>query len=159
MSIRVRGVALVVASSRGHILVLQELQSKPHLGKYSGMYSVPMETSNPEESDESALKRLLSEELTGLELAELSERPIGWYMIVPGVKVTLYTSQAVDDRLPTYGVGLPEVTNHQWVPVTEVRKLWLRQGAYEMLSDYIEGRTGVSCLQCRDVFPASPHSL
>ena len=46
---RVRGVALIVENPEGKILVLQECESKPHLGKYPGMFSIPMETSKPNE--------------------------------------------------------------------------------------------------------------
>jgi len=65
---RVRGVALIVQNPAGEILVLQEHESKPRFGKYCGMFSIPMETSEPNETDHCTIARLIKEELPGLDI-------------------------------------------------------------------------------------------
>lgn len=57
------GVGLILFAPTGKVLVLRELKSKPHNGKYSGMLSIPFETMEEGETKESALKRLIHEEI------------------------------------------------------------------------------------------------
>lgn len=59
----VRGVGLILFEPTGKILLLRELKSKPRNGKYSGMLSVPLETMEERETKESALNRLIYEEI------------------------------------------------------------------------------------------------
>ena len=99
---RIRGVALIVQNQKGEILILQEYQTKPHLGKYCGMFSIPAETSKPGESDDSAMCRLIEEELPGfnflLDGALLTH--IGAYRIVPRVWANLYFVKVATTCLP-----------------------------------------------------------
>ena len=89
-ALRVRGVALIVSSPRQDVLVLQEQQTKAHLGKYAGMFSPPMETSYKGERDCSALTRLVDEELPGLaDHITIERKRCGVYRIVPGAWVSL----------------------------------------------------------------------
>jgi 8-oxo-dGTP pyrophosphatase MutT (NUDIX family) len=150
----IRGVALVVVNPDDEVLILQEFESKPHLGKYPGMFSIPMETSRPGEADRSALVRLVAEEAPGLgDKLEIREERLGVYRIVPHVWVSLYGATAIDAALPDQQGGESEVGNHAWVSPTEAVALWLRQGAAEMLEDYIAGRTGVVRRWCRTAKP------
>lgn len=138
----IRGVALVVECLEGEILMLQEFESKPHFGKFPGMYSIPMETSNPGEPDRTTLKRLVREELPGLDGdIRIGKRRLGSYQIVPHVWVRLYWASVSNRNLPTSRGG--EVGNYRWESPLAVRKLWLRQGAREMLEDFVHGRVGV----------------
>lgn len=57
--------ALIVVNPSSHILVLQEFAMKEHLGKLSGMYSIPMETAEPGEHHSVTLQRLVRQELSG----------------------------------------------------------------------------------------------
>jgi hypothetical protein len=132
------GVALIVQNPEGEILVLQEFQSKPHFGKQSGMFSIPMETAEPEELDISALIRLVREELPGfnLPLCELPKH-IGSYQIVPQTLVNLYFIKTNNGNLPVCEDSQnKEVGNHQWILPEEALELWLRLGAKEMISDF-----------------------
>lgn len=152
--LRIRGVALIVSNPRNEILVVQELQAKPHFGKYAGMFSPPMETSHKGETDDSAISRLINEELPGLAGHIKTERKRrGVYRIVPGVWVSLYVGQTQDSSLPTPNKkSKEEVGGYAWVLPGNALALWLRQGAREMISDYIANRNGA----IRDCSPPTP---
>jgi len=148
----VRGVALIVQNPEGKILVLQEYESKPHIGKYPGMFSIPMETSKPNEPDHCAIARLIKEELPGLDLPidGALEARIGSYRIVPGVWVNLFFIGARNAHLPnSEDTKNKEVGNHQWVVPDKALGLWLRQGAHEMISDFVGNKKGVLRRYCR----------
>lgn len=150
MARRIRGVALVVRNPFGEILVLQEFESKPHLGKYPGMYSIPMETCEPGERQTVALERLVREELLGMPTPlVIVDSSIGVYRIVPHVWAWLYVCGVQGRELPA-GEN-EEVGNFEWMEPERVLHLWLRQGAKEMLADYVNGRTGVVCRHCEAV--------
>jgi hypothetical protein len=152
--LRVRGVALIVQSPHDwkNILIIRELESKPHLGKYPGMFSIPMETSRPDEEDEAAIARLVSEELPGFkDFLKVEEERRGVYRITPGVWVSLYVAQASISTLPTLSKTVGEVEGHAWMRVDQILKLWLRQGAREMLTDYADSCTSVVCKRCKTV--------
>jgi len=149
---RVWGVALIVQSPEGEILILQELESKPRFGKYSGMFSIPMETSKPNEPDNSAIARLIEEELPGLDLSVDGkfEACLGAYRIVPRVWVKLFFIKAGNASLPNPDDSENrEVGNYQWVNPKEALGLWLRQGAWEMIKDFMGNKKGVLCRYCR----------
>lgn len=59
----VSSVGLVLFDPEGRILVLKELESKPHYGKMAGMLSVPIETVEDGENNDQALVRLVDEEV------------------------------------------------------------------------------------------------
>lgn len=146
---RTRGVALIVQNLEGEILILQEYDTKPHLGKYRSMFSIPMETSKQDESDYSAISRLIQEELPGFNLPpeKIIKSHIGIYRIVPHVWVTLYSIKTTTSDLPNSKSS--EVGNYQWVDPKSALNLWLRQGAWEMIKDFINGKKDVSCRYCR----------
>jgi hypothetical protein len=149
---RVRGVALILSNPRGEILLLQELQTKPHFGKYAGMRSPPMETCFEGEQNDSTLDRLVDEELPGFAgRIKIDRERRGVYRIVPGVWVSLYVGQTEDSLLPTPNEKTEEVGGYIWVSPEEALELWLRQGAREMLAHYIEPRRGVLCRHCCSV--------
>lgn len=60
---RILAVALLIFSPTGRIFCLEELRDKPQYEKYAGMISFPIETIEDGESRESALERLLVEEV------------------------------------------------------------------------------------------------
>lgn len=153
----VRGVALIVVNPSGEVLVLQEFHAKPHFGKYAGMLSIPMETSRSGEPDHAALERLVAEELPGLaSRLKIHGERFGVYRVVPRVWVSLYTARAEDAALPILTpADSREVGNHAWMLPENAMALWLRQGAREMLSDYIHGRMGTVCRRCQPVMPVA----
>lgn len=151
---RTRGVALVVTNPVHEILVLQEYENKPHLGKLKGMFSIPMETSHPGEKDHCAINRLYIEELMGLVLPQLPGEYLGVYRIVPGVWVKLYTTKSDSFLLPSVSGDHPEVGNYQWKSPQQALQLWTRQGAREMIEDYAAKRRNVVRRAC--VPPRNP---
>jgi len=145
---RGRGVALIVQNSIREILILQECRSKPHIGKLAGMFSIPMETCWPGESVRSAVVRLVKEELPGVDIPVSDAITyIGSYRVVPRVWARLFFIKAKTDALPE-GES-EEVDNHQWVAIDKALDLWLRQGAYEMISDFAENIRGALRMHCR----------
>jgi len=145
----IRGVALLVVNPAGEILVLQEFFCKPYLGKYAGMWSIPMETCEPGENYPSTLKRLHEEELGGLPSIHMSARYIGAYRVVPHVWAKLYAAMSSTYHLP--GISTSEIGNPRWVPVPEALGLCLRQGAREMIRDYAGGVENVIRRHCAEV--------
>ena len=148
---KIRGVALIVYDPDDNILILQEYESKPHIGKYSGMFSVPMETSEPDELDFHAIVRLVVEELQGFDIliTDTLLLRIGSYQIVPDVWVNLYSIETVNNHLPDFNPKNKEVGNYRWMRPEEALLLWLRQGAREMISDFLNNKKGVLCESCR----------
>lgn len=150
-TLRARGVALIISNPRDEILIIQELQTKPHFGKYAGMFSPPMETSQKGERDCSTVGRLIDEELPGLAgHIKIEDERCGVYRIVPGVWVSLYVGHLSSSCLPTpTESSRKEVGGYAWVFPDKALTFWLRQGAREMLTDYIENRKNVVCRFCR----------
>jgi hypothetical protein len=148
---RIRGVALIISNPSDEILIIKEEQSKPHFGKYRGMFSPPMETARSGEQDCSTIARLIDEELPGFAGRILLEnKRRGVYRIVPGVWVRLYAGRTQDSLLPTPTTkSKKEIAGYAWIPPQSALALWIRQGAREMLADYIEDRRGVICRHCR----------
>ena len=150
---RTRGVALFVRNASGLILILREWGTKPHLGKFAGMYSIPMETSQPGESDPVALQRLVREELPGLEdQVGINPGRVGLYRIVPRVWVSLYAAAMNSSNLPVRKTD--EVGDYAWIEPEYVFTRWLRQGAREMIADALSDAQGVVQRSC--VTPLSP---
>ncbi len=151
---RIRGVALVVANLKGEILILQEYETKPYFGKYRGMFSIPMETAKPNESDQSAVSRLIEEELPGFDLKPYIKNIIqshaGVYQIVPCVWANLYSIMTANNYVSDFSNARDkEVGNHQWICPKNALSLWLRQGAWEMIDDFMNNKKGVFCKHCR----------
>ncbi|MEK7133587.1 MAG: hypothetical protein AAB804_00790 [Patescibacteria group bacterium] len=150
MTKRLRAVALVVANPVGEILVLQERVSKPHIGKYAGMWSIPMETREFGKDDLATLKQLHEQELAGLPSIHIPGRYIGAYRVVPGAWARLYATMSSTYHLPSVSNDQMEVGNHQWVSIQDALKLWFRQGAYEMIRDYAGGIENVLRRHCAE---------
>ncbi len=86
-----------------------------------------METSQPGELDPAAIKRLIREELPGLdEQVRINPRRVGLYRIVPRVWVSLYTGAMDSSSLPLRATD--EVEDYAWIEPLSVPNLWLRQG-------------------------------
>jgi hypothetical protein len=146
----IRAVSLIVIHpAGGKILILEERNNKPHLGKYAGMFSIPMETSHPGEADFLALLRLHQEELPGLLLESLPGILVGEYQVVPGARANLYATTATTSSLHLPRLFCdPDVGNHQWVSPQKAMSLPLRQGAFEMIGDFVAGLQNVVRTEC-----------
>jgi len=146
-----RAVALIVANPVGEILVLQEVVTKAHIGKFAGMWSIPMETVDPGQNWIAALRQLHSEELAGLPSIQMPARYIGTYQVVPRAWARLYATMSSTYHLPAVSDNEHEVRNHQWLPIHVVLELWLRKGAEEMIRDYAGGLENVVRTNCAEV--------
>jgi hypothetical protein len=147
---RIRGVALIVQNLNGEILVLQEYETKLRLGKRCGMFSIPMETSKPNEPDYNAIVRLLEEELPGFDVPLKTLSHVGIYRITSNVWVNLYSAKAESANLSHLeNAKSREVGNHQWIKLKEVFDLWLRRGAQEMVSDFTRNKKNIFRKHCR----------
>lgn len=149
---RIRGVALIVTNPSGRIMVLQELEDKPRFGKHAGMWSIPMETLEANETHYTGLRRLMKEELPGLlvEHMSLDCTPIGSYRIAPRVWGTLYVARSSSFDLPKSN-GDREVGQHEWVHIAESLNRWLRRGAAEMIEDFANRRSQIRRTACRTI--------
>lgn len=117
-----------------------------------GMYSIPMETSLPGESDHAALQRLVREELPGLEdQIRIDLGRVGLYRIVPRVWVSLYVAMMNSLNLPLKKTN--EVGDYAWIEPERVLTLWLRQGAPEMIADALSDARGVVRRFCAPPLP------
>jgi len=149
---RIRGVALIIQNLKGEILILQEYETKPRFGKYCGMFSIPMETSESDEPDYHTIVRLAKEELPGLDFSfdGVLQAHVGAYRIVSHVWVNLYSVRTTNTHLPdSKNPKNKEVGNYRWTDPKKALNLWLRQGAWEMISDFINNKKGVLCRRCR----------
>ena len=144
------GVALIIVNQEGAVLLVRELEAKPHLGKYVGIFSIPMETIEEGENEREALVRLIAEELGGFPV-EVEKTPRGVYWVTPHARASLYAGRALTASLPTGPQRLGEVDGYRWVPPQEALQLWVRRVVCEMLADYIGGRSGVTRRRCRPV--------
>ncbi|MDO8514783.1 MAG: NUDIX hydrolase [bacterium] len=149
--LRLRAVALIVANPVGEILVLQEFVTKAHIGKFAGMWSIPMETVDPGQDSMATLSQLHLEELAGLPSIQMPARYIGAYEVVPDVWARLYATTSSTYELPAIYGNEHEVRNHQWLPIHVALELWLRQGAEEMIRDYAGGLENVVRRNCNEV--------
>ena len=157
---RVRGVALIVSNPSRKIMLLQERETKVRLGKHAGMFSPPMETCCKGESDVIAVLRLIEEELPRFPgHIEVEQNPRGVYQVVSSVWASLYVGYTESSSLPIPVEGPVEVGGHLWIPPHEALMLWLRQGAFEMLSDYTSVQNRVVRQHCRPVSATPPHAF
>jgi predicted NUDIX family NTP pyrophosphohydrolase len=151
MDKKIRGVALIVKNPKGEILILKELESNLQTGKQAGMFSIPMETLENQEDDASALIRLIEEELPGFK-ADIQVKPVsmGVYYLTTGASASLYVALMPNFSLPVADVN-SEVGEHRWINPVGALDLWLRQGAREMIADYIAGVSGIIRL-CKSIY-------
>lgn len=152
--LEVQGVALIVHNKEGKILILKEFNSKPDIGKFFGMFGIPMETIKEGETEESALARLIEEELPGFGSSiELKAGRVGVYHI-NHARAFLYVGSVPNCTLPLEKAG-NDVGDYRWVHPMTALGLWPRQGAEEMIIDYTNKVSGVT-RHCRPVSSRRP---
>lgn len=135
------GVAAIIEhSTDNRIFVVQEEQEKRKIGKFRGMDSTPMETGEFGESLPTAIERLRQQEYGGLPFEILY--CVGEYGIAHAT-ATLFVARALTPCLPVFGEAHGELSNPRWMTPQDACGLWLRQGALEMIEDYIAGRRNV----------------
>ena len=147
--LRLRAVALVIANPVGEILVLRELGHKPHIGKFRGSWSIPMETVDSGSDYLATLRQLVEQELGGLASVQMPPRYVGAYRVVPGAWARLFATTSSTYHLPS--LWDHDVDGHQWMTAQQALCLSLRQGAREMIHDYVGGLENVRRLRCEEV--------
>lgn len=150
-----QGVALIIRNSEGLIYTIEERDTKPEVGKFRGMRSIPMETINGEtrETREQALWRLQSEEVAHNLIIE-GPRLIGVYGVGTGA-VWCYETTVISQngRNPNYRIT--EVGEPGWIPIDELRNgnVWVREGVTEMATDYLSNTKGIRRESCQPAIP------
>jgi hypothetical protein len=152
------GVGLLIRNRYSQIVFVQELESKPAWGKYAGMWSIPMETIEPDDpSDEAAIERLVSEEVPWLQgFVEDKAEYQGEYAIAPLARARLYTLWSHRVCLPLEPISSKEIGGYYLSHPREAQRLWLRQGVPEMLEDYLAGYSGLVRNDYRIAPPTPP---
>lgn len=159
-----QGVALIIVRRPDRfIYTIRENETNTSYDKIAGMRSIPMETLKHGETRESALARLLIEEITErLEVTNFER--VGMYGV--GVAaVTCWTVEVgpqvgINPHFSFYNNG-DGVSEPLWVPPDELinNGFWLRRGALEMVSDYLNGRKGVYRMSCQSVSLEPPRTF
>ncbi len=152
----IQAVALIIRNSQGLIYTNKERDTKPQLGKFRGMRSIPMETIDKkiEETKKQALERLQSEEVAQNLIIEENPRLIGVYGI-GGAAAWCYEASVISQngRNPNYRTR--EVGEPAWIPIDELinGNVWVREGVLEMITDCYTSATGVYRMSCKPVSP------
>lgn len=151
---KIVAVGAIIMSSDGRILIVQETQDKPLIDKQAGDWTFPGETCREGELPEATLRRLIREEVGGIEFdIDFEEGWIGdynggndqnpiWgrvYLVnFHGTSRTPAQFRAVDG----------EVIGHRWVLPRQLRVLPHRKGIEEPLGDFLFGNRRVVCWRC-----------
>lgn len=152
------GVAAVILSQDGRILVVQETVDKPRLDKQAGDWSIPAETVEQGETELEALLRLIKEEVG--ENGDIICNPqvdwIGDYGFAAGLNIwvrayVLHFNGSSKTPRP-FNAERNEVINHCWIDPSEIWNLPRRKGVFEVVRDFSAGRREVICEECSPGF-------
>lgn len=155
---KIMGVAAVILSEDGKVLVIEETEAKPRFDKKAGDISIPAETIKKGETEFEALIRLLEEEVGIREgmVCDPEEDWIGDYQLRKGTsiwgRVYLIHFQGRSDSSRTFAAKNEEVVNHHWIVPSEIKSMPRRAGALEILEDFSSGRRGVIREECSPGF-------
>jgi len=154
----IMGVAAIILSQDGKILVVQETEDRPKADKRAGDWSIPAETIKEGESEIEALLRLIEEEVgeNGDIICNPESDWIGDYQLQKGFDkwgraYLLYFNGTSDAPRSFRAVG-DEVINHRWMDPKKIRNLPRRAGVLEIVEDFIAGRKGVIREKCSPSF-------
>jgi len=119
------GVGLIlIAETTGRLLILRELKSKPEIEKEAGMISFPLETVKNGEAKETALQRLIFEEI-GIDLQINPTFFGGIFSIVQNAQTVAayafcekeFKPHPTDNDIEYFGWLLPQELMHHDVPI------------------------------------------
>lgn len=124
---QIEGVAAFIAAPKYYrVLTIEELQTKRSTNKIAGMRSIPMETVEPGESYEDALRRLLEEEVM-IELGVnystsrlLSTCELCVFQMIPNVWVHTFFLGTAGTHMTRVGSEAKEVANPKWEHVRDI---------------------------------------
>jgi len=152
------GVAAIILSQDGKILVVQETEDKPKADKKAGDWSIPAETIKEGESELEALLRLIEEEVgeNGDIACNQESDWIGDYQLKKGTNIWgrayLLHFNGTSDTPRSFSAEQDEVINHRWIAPQEIRNLPRRKGVLEIVEDFTVGRKGVIREECSPGF-------
>ena len=152
------GVAAIILSQDGKILVIQETEDKPWLDKKRGDWSIPAETVKEGETEIEALLRVIKEEVgeNGDIICYPENDWIGDYQFGVGLSIWgrayLLHFNGVSDTPRSFNAERDEVINHRWITPQEIRNLPRRKGVLEIVEDFMEGRKGIVREECSSGF-------
>lgn len=158
---KIMGVAAVILSEDGKVLVVEETEDKPQLDKKAGDISIPAETIEEGETEFEALIRLLEEEVGVREGIVCNPEAdwIGDYQLRKrsGIwgRVYLVHFQGKSDSPKGFTSKEDEVVNHHWINLDDIRHMPRRAGALEILEDFKAGRREVVREECSPGFRPS----
>lgn len=121
-------------------IALQELITKRSTNRLAGMFSYPMETIEPGEDHDQALKRLFKEEIHIQPPLILPKIKLGQFSLLHGVSLHTYLFEIGSDVTIAVGSTPQEVKNPRWVTFQEVLTAPLgrfRAGVYETVIEYL----------------------
>jgi len=154
----IKGVAAVILSQDGKILIAQETENKPIIDKKRGDWSIPAETIKEGETELEALLRLIKEEVG--ENGDITCNPendwVGDYQFGAGINIWarayLLHFNGTSDTPRSFSAERDEVISHRWIAPQEIRNLPRRQGVLEIVEDFMVGRKGVIREECSPGF-------
>lgn len=155
---KIIGVATIILSQDGKILVIQETEDKPWLDKKRGDWSIPAETIKEGETEMEALLRVIKEEVgeNGDIICNPENDWIGDYQFGVGSNIWgrayLLHFNGTSDTLRSFSAERNEVINHRWIVPQEIRNLPRRKGVSEIVEDFIIGRRGIIQEECSPGF-------
>lgn len=148
------GVAAIILSRDGKILVVQETGNNPALDKIAGDWSIPAETIEKREIELEALLRLIKEEVG--ENGDITCDPendwIGDYRL--GDKANIWGRayllhfDGTSTMQRVFSAERNEVVGHRWINPEEIRSLPRRRGVLEIVEDFMVGKKGVIREEC-----------
>ena len=154
----IRGVAAVILSQDGKILIAQETGNKPIMDKKRGDWTIPAETIEKGETELEALLRLIKEEVG--ENEDITCNPendwIGDYQFEKGINIWgrayLLHFSGTSETSRSFTAEREELVNHQWVKPEEIINMARRKGVLEIIDDFRAGRRGVIREKCSPGF-------
>lgn len=155
---KIIGVAALILSEDGKVLVIEETVDKPQFDKEAGDISIPAETIKERETEFEALIRLLEEEVGVREgmVCDPKDDWIGDYQLRKGTgywgRVYLINFQGSSESHLRFKAKDREVVNHRWINPEDIRQMPRRAGALEILEDFKAGRRGVIREECSPGF-------
>lgn len=155
---KIMGVAAVILSEDGKVLVIEETENKSQLDKMAGDISIPAETIEEGETEFEALIRLLEEEV-GIKEGMVCNPEVDWigdYQLKKGTgiwgRTYLVHFQGRSDSPRTFTAKDEEVINHRWIDPPEIKHMPRRAGILEILEDFKIGRRRVIREECSPGF-------
>lgn len=155
---KIMGVAAVILSEDGKVLVIEETENKPQLDKKAGDISIPAETIKERETEFEALIRLLEEEV-GVREGMACDPETDWigdYQLrkESGIwgRVYLVHFQGKSDSPKNFVAKGEEVINHRWINPEDIYQMPRRAGALEIVEDFKAGRRRVVREECSPGF-------